>query len=123
MNRADRGKQPYNHSSGGKSFLQQHHELATQQGHPTDCVELFKETHARGGQFVLQVAADGHSQPLSAEETCKTDLGRRPSYSKGLGWGSRPKSRHSASSSSPTFVERELAHARELTSSKLILRQ
>ena len=60
MNRADRGKQPYNHSSGGKSFLQQHHELATQQGHPTDCVELFKETHARGGQFVLQVAADGH---------------------------------------------------------------
>ncbi|KAA0057523.1 (R)-mandelonitrile lyase 1-like [Cucumis melo var. makuwa] len=48
MNRAAREKQPYNYSSGTKSFLKQQHELAEQRDHLINHVELFKETHARG---------------------------------------------------------------------------
>ncbi|TYK09797.1 zinc finger protein ZPR1-like protein [Cucumis melo var. makuwa] len=33
------------------------------------------------------------SQPLSEDEICETVLGKRPSYSKGLGWGPKHKSR------------------------------
>ena len=58
INRAARAKQPYNHNSDAKSFLQWQHELTKQRGHLIDRVELFRETHARGGQFVSQAAAD-----------------------------------------------------------------
>ena len=40
------------------------------------------------------------SQPLSEDEICDQVLGRRPGYSKGLGWGPKPKARRTASASS-----------------------
>ncbi|KAA0038746.1 CACTA en-spm transposon protein [Cucumis melo var. makuwa] len=72
------------------------YELAERKGEPIDRVELFRETHVRAGTFVSQ---DAHnqmlelqsqptpegSQPLSEDEICDQVLGRRPSYSKGLG--------------------------------------
>ncbi|TYK28457.1 NBS-LRR type resistance protein [Cucumis melo var. makuwa] len=36
----------------------------------------------------------------SGNEICETVLGRRPGYSKGLGWGFKPKARKTASASS-----------------------
>ncbi|KAA0043336.1 CACTA en-spm transposon protein [Cucumis melo var. makuwa] len=87
-NKAARQKQPYNHSSGSKSFLQRQYELAERRGQPVDRVELFRETHVRAGTFVSQAAEDAHV------------LGRRPGYSKGLGWGPKPKARRTASASS-----------------------
>ncbi|KAA0060834.1 CACTA en-spm transposon protein [Cucumis melo var. makuwa] len=39
-NKATREKQPYNHSSGSKLFLQRQHELIKQRGEPVDRVEL-----------------------------------------------------------------------------------
>ncbi|KAA0032143.1 CACTA en-spm transposon protein [Cucumis melo var. makuwa] len=69
--------------------------------------------------FVLQDAEDAHnqmlklqsqptpegSQPLSEDKICDQVLGRRPGYSKGLGWGPKPKARRttSASSSSTSY--------------------
>ncbi|KAA0042203.1 CACTA en-spm transposon protein [Cucumis melo var. makuwa] len=113
-NKAARQKQPYNHSSGSKSFLQRQYELAERKGEPVDRVELFRETHVRAGTFVSQAAEDAHnqmlelqsqstpegSQPLSEDEICDQVLGRRPGYSKGLGWGPKPKARRTASASS-----------------------
>ncbi|XP_050942276.1 uncharacterized protein LOC127149923 [Cucumis melo] len=113
-NKAARQKQPYNHSSGSKSFLQRQYELAERRGHPVDRVELFRETHVRAGTFVSQAAEDAHnqmlelqsqptpegSQPLSEDEICDQVLGRRPGYSKRLGWGPKPKARRTASASS-----------------------
>uniref|UniRef100_A0A9I9E6X0 Gag/pol protein n=1 Tax=Cucumis melo TaxID=3656 RepID=A0A9I9E6X0_CUCME len=60
MNNATRQKQPYNHSSESKLFLQRQHELAEEQGQPVGHVQLFRETHARSGQFILQAAADAY---------------------------------------------------------------
>ncbi|KAA0057397.1 zinc finger protein ZPR1-like protein [Cucumis melo var. makuwa] len=40
------------------------------------------------------------SQPLSEGEICDQVLGRRPGYSKALGWGPKPKARRTASASS-----------------------
>uniref|UniRef100_A0A9I9EJX6 CACTA en-spm transposon protein n=1 Tax=Cucumis melo TaxID=3656 RepID=A0A9I9EJX6_CUCME len=113
-NKAARQKQPYNHSSGSKSFLQRQHELAERRGKSVDRVELFRETHIRAGTFVSQAAEDTHdqmlklqsqptpegSQPLSEDEICDQVLGRRPCYSKGLGWGPKPKARRTTSASS-----------------------
>ncbi|TYK16353.1 CACTA en-spm transposon protein [Cucumis melo var. makuwa] len=113
-NKAARQKQPYNHSSGSKSFLQRQYELAERRGQPVDRVELFRETHVRAGTFVSQAVEDAHnqmlelqsqptpegSQPLSEDEICDQVLGRRPGYSKGLGWGPKPKARRTASASS-----------------------
>ncbi|KAA0058417.1 gamma-aminobutyrate transaminase POP2 [Cucumis melo var. makuwa] len=53
------------------------------------------------------------SQPLSGDEICEDVLGRRLSYSKGLGWALKSKSRKMASASSATtsmqsMVELEL---------------
>ncbi|KAA0038334.1 CACTA en-spm transposon protein [Cucumis melo var. makuwa] len=64
MNNATRQKQPYNHSSESKLFLQRQHELAEEQGQPVGHVQLFRETHARSGQFILQAAADAYNQML-----------------------------------------------------------
>ncbi|KAA0032480.1 CACTA en-spm transposon protein [Cucumis melo var. makuwa] len=113
-NKAARQKQPYNHSSGSKSFLQRQYELAERKEEPVDRMELFWETHVRAGTFVSQAAEDAHnqmlelqsqptpegSQPLSEDEICNQVLGRRPGYSKGLGWGPKPKARRTASASS-----------------------
>ncbi|KAA0053293.1 CACTA en-spm transposon protein [Cucumis melo var. makuwa] len=113
-NKAARQNQPYNHSSGSKSFLQRQYELAERRGQPVDRVELFRETHVRAGTFVSQAAEDVHnqmlefqsqptlegSQPLSEDEICDQVLGRRPGYSKDLGWGPKPKARRTASASS-----------------------
>ncbi|KAA0066435.1 CACTA en-spm transposon protein [Cucumis melo var. makuwa] len=63
-NKAVRQKQPYNHSSGSKSFLQRQYELAERRGQPIDRVELFRETHVRAGTFVSQAAEDAHNQML-----------------------------------------------------------
>uniref|UniRef100_A0A9I9E903 CACTA en-spm transposon protein n=1 Tax=Cucumis melo TaxID=3656 RepID=A0A9I9E903_CUCME len=90
------------------------YELAERRGQPVDRVELFRETHVRAGTFVSQAAEDAHnqmlelqsqptpegSQPLSEDEICDQVLGRRPGYSKGLGWGPKPKARRTASASS-----------------------
>ncbi|KAA0036190.1 CACTA en-spm transposon protein [Cucumis melo var. makuwa] len=114
MNKAARQKQPYNHSSGSKSFLQRQYELAERKGEPVDRVELFRETHVRAGTFMSQAAEEAHNQmpelqsqptlegnqPLSEDEICDQVLGRRPGYSKGLGWGPKPKARRTASASS-----------------------
>ncbi|TYK27686.1 CACTA en-spm transposon protein [Cucumis melo var. makuwa] len=103
-NKATRQKQPYNHSSGSKSFLQRQYELVERKGKPIDRVKLFRETHARVGTFVSQVAEDVHgSQPLSKDEICDQVLGRRPGYLKGLGWGPKPKARRTASASSSSI--------------------
>ncbi|KAA0063478.1 CACTA en-spm transposon protein [Cucumis melo var. makuwa] len=120
-NKAARQKQPYNHSSGSKSFLQRQYELAERRGQPVDRVELFREIHIRVGTFVSQAAEDAHvksnagtpipaypegnqplseGQPLSEDEICDQVLGRRSGYSKGLGWGPKPKARRTASASS-----------------------
>ncbi|KAA0062643.1 CACTA en-spm transposon protein [Cucumis melo var. makuwa] len=113
-NKAARQKQPYNHSSGSKSFLQRQYELAVRKGESVDRVELFQETHVRVGTFVSQAVEDAHnqmlelqsqptpegSQPLSEDEICDQVLARRLGYSKGLGWGSKPKARKTVSASS-----------------------
>ncbi|XP_050943385.1 uncharacterized protein LOC127150198 [Cucumis melo] len=113
-NKAARQKQPYNHSSGSKSFLQRQYELVERRGQPVDRVELFRKTHVRAGTFVSQAVEDAHnqmlelqsqptlegSQPLSEDEICDQVLGRRPGYSKGLGWGPKPKARRTTSVSS-----------------------
>ncbi|KAA0062997.1 CACTA en-spm transposon protein [Cucumis melo var. makuwa] len=89
-NKAAKQKQPYNHSSGSKLFLQRQYELAERKVEPVDRVELFRETHVRAGTFVSQAVEDAHltpegNQPLSEDEICDQVLGRRPGYSKGLG--------------------------------------
>ncbi|KAA0051306.1 CACTA en-spm transposon protein [Cucumis melo var. makuwa] len=100
-------------SCGSKSFLQLQYELAERKGESVDRVELFQETHVRAGTFVSQATEDAHnqmlelqsqptpkgSQPLSEDEICDQVLGRRPGYSKGLGWGPKPKARRTASES------------------------
>ncbi|KAA0033108.1 CACTA en-spm transposon protein [Cucumis melo var. makuwa] len=102
-NKAAKQKQPYNHSSGSKSFLQRQHELAEKKGELIDSVELFQETHVRVGMFVSQAVKDAHgSQPLYKDEICDQVLGKRPGYSKGLGWGPKPKARKSTSANSST---------------------
>ncbi|KAA0051736.1 CACTA en-spm transposon protein [Cucumis melo var. makuwa] len=113
-NKAARQKQPYNYSSGSKSFLQRQYELTERRGQPVDRVALFRETHVRGGTFVSQAAEDAHnqmlelksqpipkgSQPLFEDEICDQVLGRRPGYSKGLGCGPKPKARRTSSANS-----------------------
>ncbi|TYK14454.1 CACTA en-spm transposon protein [Cucumis melo var. makuwa] len=64
------------------------YELAERKGELVDRVELFRETHVRAGTFLSQAVEDAHV------------LGRRPGYSKGLGWGPKPKARRTASASS-----------------------
>ncbi|KAA0045389.1 CACTA en-spm transposon protein [Cucumis melo var. makuwa] len=89
-------------------------ELAKRKGESFDRVELFRETHVRAGTFESQAIEDVQnqmlelqsqptpedSQPLSEDEICDQVLGRRPGYSKGLGWGPKPKARRTASASS-----------------------
>ncbi|KAA0062721.1 CACTA en-spm transposon protein [Cucumis melo var. makuwa] len=104
-NKAARQKQPYNHSSGSKSFLRRQYELVERKGESVDRVELFQKTHVRAGTFVSQAVEDVHptpkgSQPLSEDEICDQVLGRQPGYSKGLGWRPKPKARRTASASS-----------------------
>ncbi|TYK02259.1 CACTA en-spm transposon protein [Cucumis melo var. makuwa] len=91
-NTTARQKQPYNHSSGSKSFLQRQHKLVEKKEKSVDRVELFQEIHVRVEMFVPQTVEDAHSQPilegsqpLSGDEICDQVLGRRPGYSKGLG--------------------------------------
>ncbi|TYK10968.1 CACTA en-spm transposon protein [Cucumis melo var. makuwa] len=97
-NNAARQKQPYNHSSRSKSFLQRQYELAERKRELVDLVELFRKTHVRAGMFVSQTAEDVHgSQPLSQDEICDQVLGRRLGYSKGLGWGPKLKARRTTS--------------------------
>ncbi|TYK11065.1 CACTA en-spm transposon protein [Cucumis melo var. makuwa] len=90
------------------------YELTERKGELVDRVELFWVTHVRAGTFVSQATEDAHnqmlelqsqptperSQPLSEDEICDQVLGRRPGYSKGLGWGPKPKARRTASASS-----------------------
>ncbi|KAA0057456.1 (R)-mandelonitrile lyase 1-like [Cucumis melo var. makuwa] len=59
------------------------------------------------------------SKPVFGDEICKKVLSRRPGYSKGLGWGPKPKTRKScASSSSTTFSQ-----AREVEEAKVLIEQ
>ncbi|TYK31695.1 CACTA en-spm transposon protein [Cucumis melo var. makuwa] len=86
-NKAARQKQPYNHSSGSKLFLQRQYEIATEDAH-NQMLELQSQPTPEG------------SQPLFEDEICDRVLGRRPGYSKGLGWGPKPKARRTTSASS-----------------------
>ncbi|TYK23194.1 CACTA en-spm transposon protein [Cucumis melo var. makuwa] len=93
------------------------HELVEKKGESIDRVKLFRETHVRVGTFVSQTTEDVHnqmlelqsqptpegSQPLSEDEICDQVLGRRPGYSKDLGWGPKPKARKITSASSSTI--------------------
>ncbi|KAA0067697.1 CACTA en-spm transposon protein [Cucumis melo var. makuwa] len=86
------------------------HELAEKRGVSIDHVMLFRETHIRVGTFVSQAVEDAHSkptlegsQPFSGDEICDQVLGRRPDYSKGLGWGPKPKARKMTSASSSSM--------------------
>ncbi|KAA0040881.1 CACTA en-spm transposon protein [Cucumis melo var. makuwa] len=90
------------------------YELNEKKGESVDRVELFRETHVRARTFVSQAAEDAHnqmlrlqsqptpkgSQPLSEDEICDQVLGRRLGYSKGLGWGPKPKARRTTSARS-----------------------
>ncbi|TYK00236.1 CACTA en-spm transposon protein [Cucumis melo var. makuwa] len=128
-NKAARHKQPYNHSSGSKSFLQRQYELTERKGEWVDHVELFRETHVRAEMFVSQATEDAHnqmlelqsqptsegSQPLSEDEICDQVLDRRPGYSKGLGWGPKPKAcRTTNTSSSSTSYSQSIEKEIEL---------
>ncbi|KAA0043347.1 cytochrome P450 CYP82D47-like [Cucumis melo var. makuwa] len=59
------------------------------------------------------------SQLLSGDEIYKTILGRRSSYSKGLGWGPKPKSRKSSASSSLTSC----SQSRKVEEAKVLIEQ
>ena len=61
------------------------------------------------------------SQPLTKDEIYKTVLGRRPGYSKDLGWGLNPKSRMSVASSSSTNMYDHQAHIVEVSELKASL--
>ncbi|KAA0066543.1 CACTA en-spm transposon protein [Cucumis melo var. makuwa] len=128
-NKAARHKQPYNHSSGSKSFLQRQYELTERKGEWVDRVELFRETHVRAEMFVSQATEDAHnqmlelqsqptsegSQSLSKDEICDQVLDRRPGYSKGLGWGPKPKAcRTTNTSSSSTSYSQSIEKEIEL---------
>ncbi|XP_050944266.1 uncharacterized protein LOC103491642 isoform X2 [Cucumis melo] len=109
-NKVAKQKQPYNHSSGSKLFLQRQHELAEKKEESIDRVKLFRETHIRFETFVSQAAKDMHSQPtpedsqpLSGDEICDQVLGRRPGYLKGLGWGPKLKVCKTTSASNSTM--------------------
>ncbi|KAA0053771.1 CACTA en-spm transposon protein [Cucumis melo var. makuwa] len=78
-NKAARQKQPYNHSSGSKSFLQRQYELAERRGQPVDHVELFRETHVRAGTFVSQAVEDAHNQMLELQSQ-PTPEGSQPLF-------------------------------------------
>ncbi|KAA0032328.1 zinc finger protein ZPR1-like protein [Cucumis melo var. makuwa] len=55
------------------------------------------------------------SQPLSENEICDQVLGRRPGYSKGLGWRPKPKARRTTSvSSSSTSCSQSIQKKIEL---------
>ncbi|KAA0040862.1 CACTA en-spm transposon protein [Cucumis melo var. makuwa] len=54
------------------------------------------------------------SQPFSEDEICDQVLGRRPGYSKGLGWGPKPKARKMMSASSFTTSCFQSATKREI---------
>ncbi|KAL0545293.1 hypothetical protein IC582_020445 [Cucumis melo] len=59
-NKVAKQKQPYNHSSKSKLFLQRQHELAEKKEESIDRVKLFRETHVRVETFVSQAAKDMH---------------------------------------------------------------
>ncbi|KAA0046746.1 uncharacterized protein E6C27_scaffold216G00280 [Cucumis melo var. makuwa] len=54
------------------------------------------------------------SHPLSEDEICDQVLGRRSGYSKGLGWGPKPKARKTTSASSSTTSCSQSATEREI---------
>ena len=56
MCKVARAKQPYDHRSDMKSFLQRQTELIEERDHAIDRVELFQEMHtSRTGEFVSLV--------------------------------------------------------------------
>ncbi|KAA0046537.1 hypothetical protein E5676_scaffold403G00410 [Cucumis melo var. makuwa] len=62
-------------------------------------------------ELQFQTTSKG-SQPLSRDEICETILGRQLGYSKGFGWGPKPKSQKAGSSSLSSY-EQEM-HSREV---------
>ncbi|KAA0046169.1 CACTA en-spm transposon protein [Cucumis melo var. makuwa] len=104
------------------------YELAERKGESIDHVKLFRETHVQAGKFVSQATKDARnqilelqsqpttkgSQPLSEDELCNHVLGRRPDYSKGLGWGPKPKARKMMTASSSTMSCSQSATEREI---------
>ncbi|KAA0048129.1 CACTA en-spm transposon protein [Cucumis melo var. makuwa] len=95
-NKAARQKQPYNHSSGSKSFLQRQHKLAEQRRELVDRMELFRTP--------VPAYPEGN-QPLFGDEICETVLGRRFGYLKDLGWGPKSKAHKTTSAVVPRHLQ------------------
>ncbi|KAA0036806.1 CACTA en-spm transposon protein [Cucumis melo var. makuwa] len=76
IDKTTRQKQPYNHSSGSKSFVQRQHELVEHRGQPIDYMKLFRETYARSSQFVSQAVADALIIPAHPRGFLTTLRGR-----------------------------------------------
>ncbi|KAA0059798.1 uncharacterized protein E6C27_scaffold108G00640 [Cucumis melo var. makuwa] len=80
----------------------EHQMLTTFKEFRADCQTFQKaaeDAHNQMLELQSQPTPEG-SQPLSEDEICDQVLGRRPGYSKGLGWGPKPKARRTASASS-----------------------
>ena len=58
------------------------------------------------------------SQPLFEDEVCETVLGRRPSDSKCLGWGPKPKYKKSSTSASSSNIYDHQPHMAEVSELK-----
>uniref|UniRef100_A0A9I9E5C7 CACTA en-spm transposon protein n=1 Tax=Cucumis melo TaxID=3656 RepID=A0A9I9E5C7_CUCME len=67
-------KQPYNHNSGSKLFLQRQHELAEKKEESIDCVKLFRETHVRVEAFVSQAAKNMHDCVVRRDRQSSMDI-------------------------------------------------
>ncbi|KAA0040162.1 uncharacterized protein E6C27_scaffold1302G00120 [Cucumis melo var. makuwa] len=61
------------------------------------------------------------SQQLFKDKIYETILGKRPGYSKGLGWGPKPKSRKRNPSHSSSFYDQEM-YNREVNELKASLK-
>ncbi|TYJ99704.1 CACTA en-spm transposon protein [Cucumis melo var. makuwa] len=76
------------------------------------CVAGAEDVHNQMLELQSQPTPEG-SQPLFEDEICDQVLGRRLGYSKGFGWGLKPKARRTASASSsstscPQSTEKEI---------------
>ena len=60
-------------------------------------------------------------QPLSGDEKYETIFSRQSCYSKGLGWGPKPKSRKSTAFNSSSTYEQEM-YSREVSEHRLVLK-
>ncbi|KAA0033763.1 CACTA en-spm transposon protein [Cucumis melo var. makuwa] len=71
-----------------------------------DSTSSLREKRSRSINQILELQSQPTpegSQPVSEDEICDQVLSRRPGYSKGPGWGPKPKARRTASASSSSI--------------------